>query len=421
MNFLETKTINKFKDLLENLKQEIIKDLTKILDDFEPNHVFSSWNLNRYKLKTLKDIKDVFEKFDFDETGDIIDTIKSFFKNDFEIDNSDLELENHLKDFRVQTSTKLETFTKTFKAINDDDFEIDNSDLELGFQTSTKLETDEEENLLDEEEGNAATPPPIVLPDSDDDQEYLTAVLAIELETDSFEDFKNEARIDFKLDLPNTKTVNFNGWSWHLRLKQDIFGPDDSEYRIDVQASDDEHTTDCLHDIWGVMSMGSDLVNWDYDNMTLTEMRPVWDYCNRVSGKKFVWKILRSLNTLPTETLQRFVTEADRELNIRISKHPITVLKEWAEKNLNRDVKYNFTHSQNPPGWTCAVLIFEGSATEMFSWFVQHQGNNEKIKKEAKKIVSQSAIDNSKLLNTASTKKEDTSENEPTADVEILK
>ncbi len=94
--------------------------------------------------------------------------------------------------------------------------------------------------------------------------------------------------IDFNF-ASQTKTVNFNGWSWHLQLKQD--GPDEYEYRINVQASDGEYTTDCLYDMWTLLSKGSDLVDWDYDNMTLNEMRPVWDYCNHVSGKDFVWKI----------------------------------------------------------------------------------------------------------------------------------
>jgi len=105
----------------------------------------------------------------------------------------------------------------------------------------------------------------------------------------------------------------------------------------------------------------------------------------------------RSMKTVSTETLSSLLADISRELSSRQPKPSITLLKEWVDNDRRtRRVKYifhrRFRSTPKAKGWLCVLVVINGDDSEKFSETVYGQGENYKIKKEAKRLVADKAI-----------------------------
>lgn len=88
---------------------------------------------------------------------------------------------------------------------------------------------------------------------------------------------------------------------------------------------------------------------------------------------------------LPTRALKQIQTDVNRELSLRGSKHPVTILKEWVDQNPKIIVAYGFRKVED--GWVGGVyVILENGSSEDFKSF-------EQSKKKLKRKVALEAID----------------------------
>ena len=91
--------------------------------------------------------------------------------------------------------------------------------------------------------------------------------------------------------------------------------------------------------------------------------------------------------------LQRIQIEINRELSRRIPKNPISIIKEWEDKNKDRLVKYKFIDQEQPKGVICTISVFLNSKEmEVFSSFVGYDSSRKNTTKMAKRRAALTAI-----------------------------
>jgi hypothetical protein len=123
----------------------------------------------------------------------------------------------------------------------------------------------------------------------------------------------------------------------------------------------------------------------------------------------FINELQQNLSIISTETLYSLLGCIDRELKSRTPKHPVSLLKEWEEADINRSVNYFFQRrfkNKNKKGWwKCIVVLSYGKDNEVFSEIcfsdsadtTKKRLKSKSIKKLAKHAAASKAIKESRL------------------------
>jgi hypothetical protein len=106
---------------------------------------------------------------------------------------------------------------------------------------------------------------------------------------------------------------------------------------------------------------------------------------------------------MPTEKLITLLAEANKELAKRRPKHPVSILKEWADVKQTRAMKEQYFHRKKEDGWVCVITILQENEVETFSVFVRNKGDGTWTKREAKRSAAVKAVEECSFLKTETT------------------